>query len=215
MHNQRGNTGLAAQLSGAIERYQATWQPVDSELYSLCRRRPGQRSFADVFAKVAIIGRVYEAGIARSSQAPGDREAAIARGLAEHADLIEPALGNLAGRRFDRESAAEIVELHGHVCRALLPATSGTWQQSFVSKYLHFHCDIIAIYDSRAQEAIGRHVNWDAVTPVREALGSLPEWARYYRNFTAAFIVLYERVTAETSLHVTVKEIDHLLWETT
>jgi hypothetical protein len=59
-----------------------------------------------VFAKVAIIGRVYEAGIARSSQASGDREAEIARGLAEHADLIEPVLGKLAARRFDRESAA-------------------------------------------------------------------------------------------------------------
>jgi hypothetical protein len=214
MQDRHDSAKLEAQLSGAIERYRATWQPVDSELYSLCRRRPGQRTFADVFAKVAIIGRVYEAGIARSSQASGDREAAVARGLAGQADLIEAGLGKLAARRFDRESAAEIVELHGRVCRALLPHTGGTWQQSFVSKYLHFHCDIIPIYDSRAQEAIGHHVDWDTVTPVRESLGFLPEWARYYRNFTAAFIVLHERIAAETPLQATVKEVDHLLWET-
>jgi hypothetical protein len=92
-----------------------------------------------------------EAGIARSSQAPGDREAAIARGLAGQAGLIEPILGKLAAQRFNRESAAEIVELHGYVCRVLLPYTGETWQQSFVSKYLHVHCDIIPIYDSRGR----------------------------------------------------------------
>jgi hypothetical protein len=156
---------------------------------------------------------VYEAGIARSSHAPGDREVAMARGLTAQADLIESALGKLAGRRFDRESAAQIVELHGRVCRALLPYTGETWQQSFVSKYLHFHCDLIPIYDSRAQEAIGRYVDWDAVAPVREWLESVPEWARYYRNFAAAFIVLSERIRAETGLQATVKEVDYLLWE--
>jgi hypothetical protein len=51
------------------------------------------------------------------------------------------------------------------------------------------------------------------VASVREWLESLLEWARYYRNFAAAFIVLYERVTTETRLQATVKEVDHLLWE--
>jgi hypothetical protein len=40
-------------LARASENYRATWQPVDSELYNLCRRRPRQQAFADVYTKVA------------------------------------------------------------------------------------------------------------------------------------------------------------------
>jgi hypothetical protein len=204
---------LKTELASAIDRYRSTWQPVDSELYGLCRRRPSQRVFADVFAKVAIIGRVYEAGISRSSQASGDREAAIARGLIEQADLTEQALQELAGRQLDRATAAQIVELHGRITRGLLPHTGETWQQSFVSKYLHFHCDLVPIYDSRAQRAIGRFVDWKVVAAVRASLAGLPDWARAYRNFAAAFVVLRERIAVETSIPATVKEVDHLLWQ--
>jgi len=62
-------------LSVAVKNYRTTWQTVDTELYELCQRRPGQRAFADVYPKVAVIGRVYAAGISRSSRASGDREA--------------------------------------------------------------------------------------------------------------------------------------------
>jgi hypothetical protein len=41
----------------------------------------------------------------------------------------------------------------------------------------------------------------------------LPEWSRAYRNFIAAFIVLYERAYSETPLKPTVKELDQLLWQ--
>ncbi len=51
------------------------------------------------------------------------------------------------------------------------------------------------------------------VGPIRDALATLPEWARAYRNLVAAFVVLYERAYAETSLKPTVKELDHLLWQ--
>jgi hypothetical protein len=199
-------------LTRAIDNYRVTWQPVDAELYDLCRRRPSQRSFADVYTKVAIIGRVYAAGLSRSSRADADAEAEVTRGLIGLADLIEQSLGNLAGRQFDRVTAAQIVELHGRVTRGLLPHTGETWQQSFVSKYLHFHCDLVPIYDSNAQGAIGRFVNWRLVGPVRDSMAEAPDWARAYRNFVAAFIVLCDRINAETSLTASVKETDHLLW---
>jgi hypothetical protein len=79
---------LASLLAAAIKDYRDGWQSVDDELYALCRRRPGQRAFADVFTKIAMIGRVYEAGIPRSFQASGDKEVTVTRGLIEQADLI-------------------------------------------------------------------------------------------------------------------------------
>jgi hypothetical protein len=120
------------------------------------------------------------------------------------ADLLEQSLENLAGRQLDRETAAHIVELHGRVVRGLLPYTGKTWQQSFVSKYLHFHC--------------GRG-NWSFRRPagpggkaVRALMADLPDWAQAYRSFVAVFVVLRERVGAESSIAASVKEIDHLLW---
>lgn len=87
---------LDSSLARAIENYRATWQPVDSELYDLCQRRPSQRAYADVHAKVAIIGRVYAAGISRTVRVGGDPEAAVARGLMQQAALIDETLYALA-----------------------------------------------------------------------------------------------------------------------
>ena len=114
---------------------------------------------------------------------------------------------------FDQQAAADIVELHGHVTRAISHRTAGVFLASFVSKYLHFHCPIVPIYDSYAQATIGKLVDWDLVGPIRDALSTLPEWARAYRNFVAAFVVLYQRACTETPLKPTVKELDHLLWQ--
>lgn len=204
---------LAARLSQAIKRYEASWKPVDRELYDLCRGRPSQNDFADVYTKVAMIGRVYEAGVARAWRGDGDPETEVTRVLMEQADLIQTGLRLLQECRFDQQTAGVIVELHGHVARAISHRSGGVFLTSFVSKYLHFHCPIVPIYDSNAQDAIGELVDWKLVDPIREAMAKLPEWARAYRNFAAAFVVLYELANAETSLKPTVKELDHLLWQ--
>jgi len=204
---------LTARLAEAIASYEAGWKPIDNELYDLCRRRSSQADFADVYTKVAIIGRVYEAGVARAWRGNGDPETEVTRVLIEHADLVQSGLQRLKNRSFDRQAAAEIVELHGHVARAIGHRSGDVFLASFVSKYLHFHCPIVPVYDSRAQDAIGDLVDWELIGPIRKMLAELPEWARAYRNFVAAFVVFYERAHAKTSLKPTVKELDYLLWQ--
>jgi hypothetical protein len=211
--NPSNGSDIAVSLARAIENYQATWQPVDSELYDLCNRRPSHRVFADVYAKVAIIGRVYAAGISRTVRVDGDPEAAVTRGLMEQADLIDETLFTLEDSELDRATVGQIIELHARVARGLLPHTGGTWQQSFVSKYLHFHCDRVPVFDSRAEAAIGHSVNWPAVYSARDAIGRPADWLTSYYNFTTAFVVLYERATSATPVQPTVKEVDYLLWQ--
>lgn len=206
-------SGLEAQLAKAIASYAASWAPVDEELYGLCRRRGRHDNFTDVYTKVAMIGRVYEAGVARAWRGEGDPESVISEVLLENADLIKHSLDRLVGRPFDRQTAAQIVELHGHIARAISHRTKGVFLASFVSKYLHFHCPIIPIYDSNAQAAIGRFVDRDLVNPIRDAMAELPEWALVYRNFVAAFVVLHQRAHEETDRKPTVKELDYLLWQ--
>jgi hypothetical protein len=41
----------------------------------------------------------------------------------------------------------------------------------------------------------------------------LPDWARAYRNFVDAFVVLRERIASQASIAASVKETDHLLWQ--
>ena len=57
--------------------------------YDLCRRRPSHTDFPDVYTKVAIIGRVYEAGISRAWRGDGDAESGVAHGLIDSADVIK------------------------------------------------------------------------------------------------------------------------------
>ena len=73
-------------------------ETVDKELYDLCHRRPSLDDFADVYTKVAIIGRVYEAGVARAWRGEGDPESEITRVLIEQADLIQKGLRRLENR---------------------------------------------------------------------------------------------------------------------
>lgn len=207
---------LSARLFEAVRDYETTWKPVDSELYDLCRRRPHHDDFADVYTKVAIVGRVYEAGVPRAWRGGGDPESELTRVLIEQADLIQSGLQSLGGRLFNRQAAGKIVELHGDVIRAISHRSGNAFLASFVSKYLHFHSPVVPIFDSYAQATVGNLVDWKLVDPIRKALPALPalpERGRAYRNFVAAFVVLCERAYAETTLKPTVKELDHLLWQ--
>lgn len=91
------NTALTAALARSRADYRAKWYAVDQELYELCSRRPSQDDYADVYVKVVIIGRVYAAGISRSSRADGDREAAVAQGIVRQAAEIDAALEEVSG----------------------------------------------------------------------------------------------------------------------
>lgn len=208
-------SSLPVLLSAAVEAYDRGWRTVDEELYELCRRRNQPTDFADVYAKVAMIGRVYSAGVTRSWKAGGDAEMGVARALIsdELAASLHDGLLRLGGRPFDRQTAAEIVHLHGHVTRAIHQHSGNVFLTSFVSKYLHFHCPAAPIYDSNAQTAIRNFVDRKAVDAIRSELRAVPESVWSYRNFVAAFVVLCERVDRESESRPTVKEIDCMLWE--
>ena len=104
-----------------------------------------------------------------------------------------------------------ITELHGRIAKAISYQSGDIFLASFVSKYLHFYCPIVSIYDKR-RGLIGQYVDRKSVNPIRETITKLPEWARAYLNFIAAFVVLHERASVETSLRPTVKQLGHMLW---
>jgi hypothetical protein len=127
-----GQPDFTTRLSQAIESYEASWKPVDSELYELGVGDPATATSRMSIPR-AVTGLVYEAGVARAWRGQGDpsRPSVV---LLENATLIQSSLDRLAGRPFDRQSAAEIVELHGHIAGAISHRTNGVFLASFVSK---------------------------------------------------------------------------------
>lgn len=103
--------------------------------YAVCRRRSRHDDFADVYTKVAMIGRIYAAGLPRTVLGDVDAETAVARGLIEQADLLEERLRDLKDCQLDGDKIGEVVDLNARIGRGLLAYTDGVWQQSFVSKY--------------------------------------------------------------------------------
>jgi hypothetical protein len=81
-----------------------------------------------------------------------------------------------------------------------------------VSKYLHFHSELVPIYDSRAEANIGEFVDWGSVYHIRDAIGRPADWLTRYYNFATAFVALSEKIVAETGAGASVKEIDHMIW---
>lgn len=110
--------GLAAALSDAKADYEHGWKLVDNELYELCRR-PRHADFDNVYPKVAIIGRVYSAGVSRAWGRKRDSENRTTQVLIGQAGRIGEGLRRLHGRPFGQQVAGDVVELHRDVAEAI------------------------------------------------------------------------------------------------
>jgi hypothetical protein len=128
------------------------------------------------------------------------------------ASQITEGLAALSSTHLDRTAVTEIIGLHGRVTRDLRPHTGEVLLQSFVSKYLHFHCPLVPIYDSRATASIGKLLTWQRAYDVRKEIGKPTGWLINYYNFATAFLALTEQIHDETGTWPGVKEVDHLLW---
>ncbi len=203
---------IAKQFDDARADYFGRWRSVDSLLYQAVRDR-GHRSLEDVYTKVVLVNRLYAAGISRASRAEGDREAHVAEALMSMADGLETRLASLAGRAFDRQMSAEILELHYYAAEGLLPSTGKRWLTSFVPKYLHFHCDQVPIFDDRAVTAVGHLMKSEAFARLGEDPARLSGGVVAYRSFLTRFVAVYSSVqSSKNDASVTVKLVDHMLW---
>ena len=123
----------------------------------------------NINAKLWIIGRTYMTGIERKIESNGKQGDSLSQ-LAEHlyknrrkVDNILKQLKSITkGSKLTASKLEIIVTLHGELVELIKDITRRNQSsRSFVSKYMHFHCPIVPIYDSFASQTLTKFVRWN------------------------------------------------------
>lgn len=188
------------------------WERIDEWLYALCAAS-GHASRVDVHAKVTIVGRTYSAGLERQvvlQDGQGDRLVVAADHLGAHGEeidarlaLLGPATGELTPARL-----ADIVDAHGWFT-SLVTEICRTAPRSFASKYLHFHCADVPVYDSYATAALCADFPLSpGVRPFGRPAGADEE----YYSYCCRLWGLYRHAQREVA-RPRLKVLDFMLWQ--
>jgi len=193
--------------------YETAWSATDEVLYRLCQERPDHQSPNSVNAKLQIIGRTYATGIERNIQTAGTQGSSLSQ-LAAHVLArgreIDAMFGRLAkvAEPLTPGKLATIVAEHGGFVKLLRPVLrSARSPRAFASKYMHFHCPAVPIFDSVASAAIRKLVPWDRSLAVFDPP---PDADSEYAWFVMRFWSLYEQARRDHP-SVRVKLLDNYL----
>ena len=196
----------------AWDEYKQKWKMLDDYLYKLCEKNPGHDSLNVINAKVWIIGRTYATGIERNAQ-PGSGQALerITEHLWENKEGLDSIFAELKPieEPLSTTKLLVILKLHGEFNdllkgTQLLKGTRGN-APSFVSKYMHFHCPIVPIYDNIARDCLTKLYRWNK----NYQLGDSEPAAKEYYRFCMRFWRLYKDAPDGEK---TVKRLDNYLW---
>ena len=195
--------------------YAANWRALDEDLYGLCRRLPGHADPAHVNAKLWIIGRTFATGIERRVPSDGKQGgslhtvASLLRENHEDVDGIFDRVRAIA-EPLTPEKLKIVLAEHGRF-NSLLRGVTHKHQsaRSFASKYMHFHCPAVPIYDSLAAARLRKLLHWHGSLNVIGPVEKADDW---YRWHCLRFWRLYQDLR-QAGKDVTVRLVDvFLLW---
>lgn len=190
--------------------YKAMWITGNEVLYDMCIKYPYHRRKNEIAAKVWLIGRSYMSGIERHSKKGlfdiveffYKNGKAIDALFASLRDVQEP----LTTHKLQR-----IIEVHGKFLTILRKLTrEGNTVRSFASKYMHFHCAVVPIFDNIAYGVIKQR-GWYPLTDSRIVKFAKPNGADdIYYGFCLRFFAMYKDLK-KSGFKVDVRRIDYYL----
>jgi hypothetical protein len=208
----------------AWDYYKRNWKILDDYLYRLCSEKPGHNSMGVILAKIGIIGRTYATGIERSVKVerkienePGQALERIADHLFENKQAVSSIFDKLemVEQPLSLDKLSVILELYGEFSQLLREGRQTSERpllrdnrnpRSFVSKYMHFHCPAVPVYDSVGAARIRKRYRWRKTFELCDQ-GEVD--VEYYR-FCMRFWQLYREAPENEK---TVKRLDnYLLW---
>ena len=149
-----------AEYDRACRDYDRKWAVLDQALYGLCKRCPNHRRRDWLNAKLWIVGRAYATGIERkvpSEGRQGEAMSKVADHLWRHRRRLDGFIRRLSQIRqpLSPGKLRTVLAVHGQFVALLEPKmTRGQSPRSFASKYLHFHCPAVPLYDTFALRAL-------------------------------------------------------------
>ncbi len=199
----------------SVDDYKQNWIVVDNTLYSLCKKNYDHDSKNSINAKLWIIGRTYATGIERmikSNGNQGDSLSRLAEHLYENRQIVDGIFNKLKsisnGSRLTIDKLEMIISLHGELVGLIKQITiDNQCPRTFVSKYMHFHCPMVPIYDSIASQTLSKFVCWSKKLRIFEKPKTVDE---EYFCFALKFWELYKKVS-ETEKNLKVKYLDNYL----
>lgn len=180
----------------ACRDYAARQAATDETLYRLCRRYPDHQSMNSVFAKVSIIGRAYATGIERMVPTTGSQSSSItqvAEHFVRHGRQLESIFRRLAkiAEPLKPDKLQRILTEHARIGKLVQPILrQGRSSRSFVSKYMHFHCPAVPIFDGVVVRGINRFYRW---SPRLVTFAAPPGVDPKYLRYVCRFWHLYRR----------------------
>lgn len=129
----------------AYEAAQYWWEPLDRPILAAFSAYPGHDDVGEVFAKIALVNRVYRANLQMGGK---DSEWKVAERMVEQREKLNTMFVRLRScERFCRDTLPCIMDAHEQLL-PLAGSVTGRVENSFCSKYLSFHLpDSIPIFD--------------------------------------------------------------------
>lgn len=147
--------------------YQKNWALLNQTLYGLCKNHPDHKDMSAVNAKLWIIGRTTASGIERMIRSKGVQGSSLGQ-LTNHIYMNHRTVDSIFKRLsmikepLNPEKLKIIVTDHGRFVELLSQKLrKNRSARSFASKYMHFHCPAVPIYDSYASRELFRSYPWD------------------------------------------------------
>ncbi len=174
----------------ARQDYRERWALLDKQLYEVCRRYPRHEDLGTVNAKLWLIGRSFATGIERQIKSDGSQGGSmgqLAQCLISNASELDQILSQLAvvQEPLAPDKLEAIASAHGRIMKIVAKVVrKNRSPRSFVSKYLHFHCPAVPIYDSWAVEKLRALYRWQSSFQVfKLPLGADEEYCWHLMRF--------------------------------
>lgn len=196
--------------------YIGKWHTLNDVLYKMCADYPKHTSKAKIAAKLTIIGRTYQTGIERHLKPKRGISDAIELFYKYGAeiDCLFDLLRKNCNEPLTIEKLQKIIEVHGKFLLIVKKVTrDASSLRSFASKYMHFHCNAVPIFDSIANKVIKQRKWGYSITDARIMISKKPRGAdKDYYEFCLRFFAVFNDLK-ESGFDVNARRLDYyLLW---
>lgn len=200
------------ELDSAWKEYQDMWKVWDNTLYELCKNNYHHKEKNVIAAKLALISRSYLSGLERHTK--GNLSDIIKffykrrRGIESIFKRLRKIKGSL-----NEDKIVKIISEHGKFVNILKDFTNKEKTvRSFASKYMHFHCKVVPIYDNVTSSVISQNDFYPLTNRDINRFKKPKEGDEIYYKYCLRFFAMYNDLM-ESGFEFEVKRIDHyLLW---